>query len=268
MNHRIKLRTSKIMMSAILVLCSWAAFGEDYAVTLKNDTLRGKVSIQAYGIIDHIQITSSEKKRTNLTAIQVKAVSIAGETYQPVRTDNGYRMMKLVRQGFVSVYLGRKASTVSGQSYYYDTEYLVKKDGNSIEVPNLSFKKVIKNFLSECEAMKAKIDKEDLGRKDLDKILDEYNICINDQTKIANAQSSVAKEDPRIVAITNLRAKIEASSLSTKQDALDITNDILDKALHNQTVPNYQLEGLKNLLKGSDELSSDLQQLLATINTH
>jgi uncharacterized protein YpuA (DUF1002 family) len=81
-------------------------------------------------------------------------------------------------------------------------------------------------------------------------------------------QSSVAKDDPKIVALTSFKTKIEASSLDSKQDALDITNDMIEKALHNQTVPKYQIDALKNILKDSGELSADFEKIASMFINH
>lgn len=250
----------KTILVGILIFGVTGAIAADYVVTMKNDTLTGKLSIQTYGNIDRVQIIAADKKKTVLTAIQLKMVSLAGEIYNPVRTDQGYRMMKLVRPGFVSLYLGRKPSGVTGDSYYYDTPFLVKKDGAAIEVPNLSFKKVMSNFLSECSVMKARIQKEELGRKDLDKIIAEYNLCIEDQTK-AVLTAPVQDSDSRIIALTDLRSSIDLSSIAGKSDAVDIVTDMLDKTQHHLTVPKYQFDGLRNLLKDSPELLAKFENV-------
>lgn len=254
----------KTILAGILIFGVSGVFAADYLVTMKNDTLTGKLSIQTYGNIDRVQVITSDKKKTVFTAIQLKLISLAGDIYNPVRTDQGYRMMKLVRPGFVSLYLGRKPSGVTGDSFYYDTEFVVKKDGAAIEVPNLGFKKAMSNFLSECTAMKARIQKEELGRKDLDKIIAEYNLCIEDQTK-AMLTGPIQDTDSRIIALTDLRSSIDLSSIEGKGDAVDIVTDMLDKTQHHQTVPKYQFDGLRNLLKDSPELLAKFENVASML---
>src|SRR6185295_9429691 len=152
--------------------------GQDMVVTVKNDTLKGTARILSYDVIDRIEITpEGEKKKTSLTAVQVRTVVIKEDRFNPVRTEKGYRMMKLVSSSHVSRYLARSASNT------FDTEYLVLNDGSSTEIPNLSFKKIMGEFLKDCLTIKKSIESKDYKRKDLDKLLEEYDQCIENQTK-------------------------------------------------------------------------------------
>jgi hypothetical protein len=256
---------TKTIFTAILIFGFLVVRADDFAVTAANDTLRGKVSIQTYGNIDHVQVISSDKKKKTLTAIQVRAVSLAGQIYHPVRTDYGYRMMKLVTPGFASLYLGKAPIPNSGQGFYYDTPFIVKKDGSAIEVPNLGFKKVITNFLNECATLKDKLEEENWGKKDIDVILSEYNRCIEGQTKKMNIPGS-SPDNPKVAALLQLNTKIQNSSLAGKQDAVDILSDIVAKVRNGQVVPNYQIDGLKNILKESPELSGEFEKAIALAN--
>ncbi|HWA34043.1 MAG TPA: hypothetical protein VG737_07935 [Cyclobacteriaceae bacterium] len=256
----------KYIIPAAIVFFSLKTHAQDYVITQKNDTLRGKVNIQTYGPIDHVQVIRTDKKKTVFTATQVTTVNLNNEIYNPVRTAYGYRMMKLVRPGFVSLYLGRRATGPSDTGFYYDTQFLVKRDGNSIEVPSLSFKKTIGNFLSECANIKHKIDKEDLGRADLDQIITEFNTCIEAQTMESKVKPPLENDDPKILQLKELQARIQESSLTGKKDALEILTDVTSKVKLHQNVPNYQIDGLKNILKESPELLGDFEKLAASLN--
>ncbi len=256
----------KNLFAVLLISCSLTAFADDYVVTQKNDTLRGKVSILTYGSMDHAQIIGADKKKTVLTAIQVTTVFLNNEIYHPVRTNYGYRMMKVVKPGFISLYLGRRVVGPTDTGFYYDVPFLVKRDGSSMEVPNLSFKKSVGNFLSECADIKHKIEKEDLGRNDLDTILDAFNACIEEQTKESKLQPMLQNDDPKIIQLKGLQTKIDASTLAGKKDAVEILNDVMAKVRQHQNVPNYQLDGLKNILKDSPQLLGEFERIASTLN--
>jgi hypothetical protein len=249
-----------------LIFFSLTTHAQDYVVTQKNDTLRGKANIQTYGPIDHVQVVGPDKKKKVLTATQVTTVYLNNEKYNPVRTAYGYRMMKLVRPGFVSLYLGRRATGPSDTGFYYDTKFLVKRDGNSIEVPSLSFKKTIGNFLNECASIKHKIDKEDLGRGDLDQIIAEYNACIEEQTLESKVKPPLENSDPKVLQLKALEARVQASSLAGKNDALEILKDVIDKVKMQQNISKYQLDGLRTILKESPELSADFDKIVTSLN--
>ena len=254
-----KLNQMKKIIATLSVVWSLAANGQDFVVTLKNDTLRGQAKIMAYDLIDRIQINEM-KKKSQFTAIQVRSAFISNQYYQPVRTENGYQMMRLIKPGFLGLYLARRSNSLS-----YEVQYLVKRDGSSIEVPNLSFKKTMSSFLKDCVIMNEKIEKGELGRRNLDQIVTEYNLCLDNQAKSAIAAAPIALEDPRLVAIVALKGKLESSSLPAQKDALDILNDLREKVRTKQTVPNYLLESLKGLLKDTPDCQSELEKVLSAL---
>ncbi len=249
----------KTILFALLTLTSSFAGAQNYAVTMKMDTVRGAVRIMTYGNIDRIDVTTTDDKK-HFTAVQVKTVFLDNETYHPVRTENGYRMMKLVSPGFLSVYLGRQPN-----GFTYDTQYLVRRDGASMEVPNLAFKKVMSNFLRECDNLSDRLKNDEFSRKDLNKLITEYNKCIDMQTKKSNVNSSAALEDPMIIKANTLKAKIEQSSIASKKDALDVLNDISGKIAANQAIPNYLAESFRSFFKDSPELQPEVESLLASL---
>lgn len=246
----------KKFLLTIFVFLPILTKSQDYVVTLKNDTLRGEAKIMTYDFIDRVQVTEG-KKKTQFTAIQVRSVNIEKEAFHPVLTIDGYRLLKLVTPGYLSLYLARPP-----EGDRYDVPYLVKRDGSALEVPNLTFKKAIGRFLDDCAMMNQKIAEGEFGRKNLEQIIKDYNACIDNQTNTIHAQT-VSQDGPKMRALTLLTNKIgQASSLPSQKDALDILKDITEKAKNNQTIPNYLLEGLKGLLKDYPDSQPELEKVL------
>jgi len=251
----------------LIILCGLFAgsvSGQDFVVTLKNDTLRGSARILSYDVIDRIEIhVNSDKKKTSFTAVQVKSMGINKEIFNPIRTDKGYRMMKLVASGYVSRYQARSSSNA------YDTDYLVRSDGSSTEIPNISFKKIMIDFLKDCNSIKQTIETKDYKRKDLDELLNAYNLCIENQTsQIPSSVPMVSEKDPTVSALYTLRDKLtKDTELRNQKDALDVTNDITTKVKNNQKVPNYLLEGLRDFLKDSPAYQSDLETISSLLKS-
>ncbi len=249
----------------ILFLCSWLVQAQDYVVTAKNDTLKGTAVILDYDIIDRVELVK-DKKKNNFTAIQLKAVLMKGEMYHPIRTEHGYRMMKLITHGHLSLYKGRRSNQY-GNSYGYDVQYLVKRDGNVLEEPNLGFRKLMIRFLDDCKSLEEKMEKENLVKKDIDRIITLYNDCIESQTRetFVETRLSVDPSDPALVALGELKSKLEASQLATQKDAIDILNDMSNKVKGHQPVPNYLIESLKGILKDSPEYQSDVEKITSLL---
>ncbi len=230
-----------------------------YLISVKGDTLKGEVKLLSYDIIDRVQLTVDKKKKS-YTALEVKTISLNDLSYHSIRHNNRYQFMVLLKNGYLSLYGFRIE-----KQFNFDGRYLVKRDGQSIEVPNLTFKKSMQEFLKDCMSVCDQIKNGGLGRKNLDTLITLYNICIDQKTKpttLANIPS-VANEIS-LPALETLQGKVEKSDLSTKQDILDLIKDIDAKTKGKQPVPNYLIEGLKGYL-GTTEYKEDLEKLIETI---
>src|SRR5687768_16695396 len=148
--------TIKLLFSLIITFASTAAIAQDaqdYIVTLQGDTIKGDVRALAYGSERKVQITEPGKKKVVHPFYKVKSFSINGEVFQPVKGPNGYAFMKPIKVGYLSLYAFQNENQTS-----YDGMFLLKKDGTGIEVPNLTFKKGMRNFLDDCPEIAAKIE--------------------------------------------------------------------------------------------------------------
>ena len=230
-----------------------------YVITVKGDTLRGEVKLLSYDIIDRVQLTVDKKKKS-YTALEVKTISLNDLIYHSTRHDNRYQFMVLLKKGYLSLYGFRME-----KQFNFDGRYLLKRDGESIEVPNLTFKKSMQEFLKDCISVSEQLKNGELGRKNLDTLITIYNSCIDQKSKQPTLSNipTLAKEISR-PALDTLKAKVEKSDLNTKQDILDLIKDIDAKAKSKQPVPNYLIEGLKGYL-GATEFKEDLENLITAI---
>lgn len=236
----------------------------DYLVKLKGDTLKGEVRILSYDIQDRIQVTSDGKKQSFL-ATQVNHVSINGEIYKAQKQMNNIRMMKLIKEGYLSLY-GFK---IENQATY-DGRLLTKKDGTTIEVPNLTFKKSLATYLEDCNDVSEQIRAGAYTRNEIEKVVDDYNACMlnkkNPQelaTVVTEPKSSLQQK--KTEALTSFSEKVASINFAAQADALELLKDIQGKVDRNEAIPNYQAEALKSILSSQDSLQIDLQNLLALL---
>jgi len=235
---------------------------QDYLVTNRTDTLRGEIKLLTFGQMDQVQISIDKKKKV-YKPMQVKSIFLDGEFYRPLTYDNSIRFMKVLKAGYLSYYAFRLPNQT-----IYDGRYLVKMDGQGVETPNLGFKKVITNFLEDCPEVTAKVKADELKRSDIEKIIDEYNACIEKKTEISH-HANIAQQtgDVKLDAIKKLQAKVEAQEeLNGKKDITDLLADISDKITRQQTIPNYQLEALKGLLKDNEPTKEELEKVIALLS--
>lgn len=248
---------------SILFSISVRSFSQtDFAITSKGDTLRGRVKLLTYDILDRVQVTVDKKKKV-YTALEVKSIFMEGVTYHTVKYDKGYRYMKLIKSGFLSLYGFRLPNQSS-----YDGQYLSKKDGTGMEIPNLTFKKSMANFLSGCNEVESRIKSGDLGRRDIDQIIDRYNSCLQFKTekKIEIVPEPTPVESEKMVAVNSLISKVEtAAEFTNKTDVLDLLKDLRSKVGRNEILPNYLTKDIKNYLGTQPAFAEDLEKLMALL---
>jgi hypothetical protein len=250
----------------VLLLAYQCAGAQDRVITMKGDTIQGKIKLLNFGDVPKVQIQKEGEKKTVLTMFETKEVLFDGEVYHPQKAPYGYTYMKLLKSGYLSLYGFRYENQNP-----YDGRLLVKKDGSSIEVPNLTFKKALKNFLQDCEEVADKLEAGDYNKKDLDMIISDYNTCIEGKSMNYAAVQTTAplKVEPPTTGIQaqwiQFKEKVAShSEFSGKADALDIMEDISKKLSRNEKVPNFLTQSLRSALKETD-LNGELETLLAEI---
>lgn len=231
-----------------------AAQAQDYVVTTRQDTLRGKVSIVSYEKVDKVEL-AADNKETELASYTLQAVHLDGVDYRTVRTIDGYRIMKVVVSGMLSLCQARQTGGAP-----YNIPYFVKISGESLEINNLRFKRSVRLFLYECPAVQQRIRGDTLGRNDLEKIVAEYNQCLERQTTITFFKS----EDPKLSALNDFNKKLSQDS-AVPTDAKDILKVLYTRVKGGKPLPNYLLEGLQETMKEQAAYKADLDALIAIL---
>jgi hypothetical protein len=252
-----------ILITIGILFCQLAMGQHDYLVSVKGDTLRGKVKYLNYATAKSIQITpDGSKKKQVYQLLQVKAFSMAGETYLNIRTNDGYTFMKLVKTGYLSFLAYQLPNQTT-----WDGRYLQKKDGTGVDVPNIGFKKNISRFLNDCEEVSNSIETRELTKSKLDEIIDEYNECVAKRSQLNNSVQPAADVSTKAVDTWNdlERAIKQSAAFDGKENALEIINDIKLKILRNEKVSNFLINGLKESLASQPELKPVLDAALETL---
>lgn len=235
----------------------------DYAVTVRGDTLRGEIQIMTYDLQDRL-LVARNKKKENYTALQAPTLFLDSALYKVQQLENGYRYMKVLKSGFLSLYAFRMKN-----QFTYDGRMLIKMDGSSEEVPNLGFKKRMSEYLADCDLLSEQIRKGELTRNDLEKIIDLYNECAETKKTVrsitsAALTSSVDESSPQLAALEKLQSKLKAASVSGNKDLDDLLSDLAAKLRARQTIPNYQIGALKEYLSGKN-VDTELSNFLKTL---
>ncbi|MBX2894570.1 MAG: hypothetical protein KF763_03955 [Cyclobacteriaceae bacterium] len=246
------LRTLLVLM-VLPVVCSAQT---DYVITTKADTLRGEIRLLTYDNIDRIQINTGKKKEM-LTALQVLAVYHEEKFYKPIQYDKRVLMMQQIKNGYLSLLAFRMPNQTT-----FDGRFLFRLDGKHMEVPNLAFKKIMATYLEGCADVSTKVKNGELGKKELEQILDEYNTCMASTKPTEPEPSPKLVVNDLVIAIQNLKQKLTAQEFTSKKDALDLLTDLEQKAGRNEVIPNYLLEGLKSYLAPVASAQVELETVL------
>jgi hypothetical protein len=250
-----------ILLFLLLMLVYQCAGAQDLLVTTRGDTIYGETRPITYATEKKVVVVDSEKKKNTYSMFQIRSFTNKNELFIPVRTSTGIAFMKVVKPGYLSLLKFQHENQVA-----YDGQYLLRKDGTGVEVPNLTFKKTLARFLNDCPDVTKKIESGDLGKFELPAIVDEYNACVSKRTeglKTLTEETKVAED--KIDAWVALEMKVKSKpDFQGKQDALDMITDIKAKINRNEKIPNFIIEGLKSSLSQAEvgpELDAALKGL-------
>jgi len=243
----------------ILLVCH-SVSAQDYVVTTKGDTIYGEVKPLNYGPEKKVQIRAADKKKAIYSMMQIASFSLEKEVYQPVKGPTGYSFMKLLKGGYLSLYAFQGENQV-----LYDNYFLLKRDGKGTEIPNLSFKKVLSNFLSDCKTVSDKIEKGEYDKRDLEKIVDEYNSCLNAKTSEELPMASSPTLKNSVDQWQALAEKVNRhEAFEGKDNALEMIDEVKNKLIKSEKIPNFLIQGLKETITPPD-LQDALQNALNAI---
>ncbi len=250
----------KNIIISFFIFASSSSFSQNYVITNKGDSIYGKMKFLSYDLLDRVQVTN--EKKVILTAMQVKKIVLDGELYKAARLGNAIRFMKVIKTGYLSLYAFKPENQTG-----YDGRMLIKMDGKYIEAPNLAFKKVLIDFLEDCESVTSKIKSGEFGRRELELIIDSYNTCLKGKDP-AISKEAIAITEPlkkKIEALEALNIKNKASKNPQANDASELIGDIIIKVKKGDTVPKYQIEALKTFLATLPDLTTELNEVLSLL---
>jgi len=252
----------KIAIALILIISGFQQlYGQqDYLITIKGDTLYGEVRLLNYSKPELVQLIQGKRKQ-NFNPLQARQFSLNGETYNAVKNYDTYQFMKLLQSGYLSLYAFRveRQSTLDGR-------LLVKRDGSFMDLPNLGFKRKLIAFLDDCETITQQFEQQEIGRNDIEQLINFYNSCMDKQSGRSNTVIANEALMPAINASKALQEQLKQSAdFSGKADALAILDDINAKLLRNEKIAGYLQQALSASLKDKPEFTSQLQELLNSL---
>ncbi len=226
----------------------------DFIVTLKGDTLFGEVFCVKQGPTQKIEYRAAKKKQYFMR-VQVRTFRSKGEDYYPVRTPNGYQVMKLLKAGYLSLYAFQLENQLT-----WDGLYLQKKDGSGIEFSGLLFKKRMAHFTEDCPEVSRRIEEKELRRQDLNEMIDLYNHCIEQKTVSQSTAMQYARQWQQLEQQVMALAEFEG-----KTDALEMIKEIRNKLDNHEPIPRFLRESLRTALQPYPDVLALLEELIGRL---
>lgn len=262
------MRTISIFL--ILLFTSIFSYSQDFLIKSNGEVVEGKIQILSNVTeAEFISIKIGKKKET-YDMLSIKRVQIEGDaSYRPIKINNQYRLAKIIIDGYLSFL---KYSSDSKRTYF-DTEILLKADGDLRVVPGFfGFREGMSNYLAENANLVMKISNKEYSRKDIEKIVNEYNEFIDSGNKLIKS-SAEAVDSKQIISTSIPENKLEqlnrfksllneSTLIKNKSEAEEIFNDFSSKLKGKESIPNYLISALKSSIESDKTLSDLLEEIL------
>lgn len=237
---------------------SLSGFAQDTIQLTSGEVLNGTISIDLPTPgFERVSIKTDDGK-LKFKAHEFISFVYNDEKYVPVKYNGMYRIMRVVSEGYLSLYYFRE-----DESYDFGTKYLYKQDGNGELVPNFSFKKIMTEFLNDCPSVVSGLENNEYKKNKLDEIVSAYNACIDSNTLKSklNVKEVVNTENPAIRLIDSLMMKLEGENM----ELTTLLKDIQTKVVQDQPVPGYLKSALKEQTSGMEDIKAEVEKLLNSI---
>lgn len=195
----------KKLLPIIIFLAPYFATAQDFIITDYADTLYGKVSLEAPGELTEMVEIKIGQQNLSFHSLHVVSLRIDSTDYKSIRMDPRYRIMKQIVPGYLSLYKYRY-----DKSYAFAANYLYKATGEGIEIPSLTFRATVSNFLEECPQIQDSIKSKAYKQTTIDQLVRDYNkICVDREPQQEVATTTVDLRELNQL-LEDIRSKQEA----------------------------------------------------------
>ena len=269
------MRNYCLALACFILSCAPLFAQNDYVATTRGDTLYGQVVFRSYNKQPDKVMLKNEEGKKLYAPIQLKALHSKKNTFHTVKHNGRYEFMKLVQGGYLSVYF-RKAD----EQWEYAEMVLTKRDGSSVSVPNLSFRKTMVNFLDGCEVVKKRVNDRVYGKKEMEAIVKEYNECItqntarvslNKVTQPATTQQPrpepVDMDTPQFKALSEIKGRLKTSTnIQNKQEVYELIDDLESRLMEKKPIPSYLIAPLREYFEADQSIAYLVEQFVESLN--
>ncbi len=240
-----------------------ASYSQGQLYLTSGDTLQGDITLLYPDDLFEEIVFEANGNKERYKAFDFLGFNLDGEEYKTIKSGQKYRIMQLVKPGYLSLYRFR-----IDKSYSFNGLYLYRIDGQGREVPSMLFKKTMMSFLDDCNAIEAALENNAYRKKDIERLIDDYNACIDMKTAEQSAVKAVLAEQKPVNNSPSLA--LAEQSLKNAEEIGDeelasMLNDVVDKLREGEEVPAYLKKAIESYVDESHALHSEITSLLSRI---
>lgn len=248
-----------LSLTLILALFTTLAIAQSDEVYLTSgDTLKGKVDILLPSdFFEEIQVKTEDNKR-RLKSFQMLGFKTNDQKYKVIKFGDKYRIMEELISGYLGLYRFRTEN-----SYDFGSRFLYKATNEGIEVPNITFKKTVANFLSECPSVQTGVRDKTYKNSNIEDMVAAFNACLNDKPQSSsteNEEKVVLKVSKELDLIQSISKKLNKEGIN--DDLSTLLKDLESKISRGEKVPGYLVSALRENTQDYKSVSKDVKALL------
>ncbi|MEO9965250.1 MAG: hypothetical protein ABJF11_05655 [Reichenbachiella sp.] len=237
---------------------------EQWLITTKQDTLRGKIYLEYGGPYKaDVARVKVGKEKSSYLAYQVLVVFLGeNNQFETIKLDQRFQFVKVdVKGKYFSQYLYKDPA--AGSNSNYAMKLLVNWKGEQYKVSNMTSKKRFMEFFEECEEVVTRLESGELKKKDLANIFNIYDSCIDNQNAILPEQPTkkAEKKVRKTTGMSDFVEELKAKDL-LNDDLTSMLNDVNLKLSDGQTIPQYLQQAVLTQLGENGELKTKFLKLL------
>lgn len=248
-----------ITLIALTAACTLQA--QDKLILTTGDTLTGEIEVLLPDSRYEEIIFTRDGDRTRYRSHEFVSFNADSIDYRTIKFGDKYRIMQVESDDYLSLLKFR-----SDESYTFNSQFLYKRSGDGIEVPNFMFKKAMSKFLDDCIPVREAIAEGSYRRNDLNALVVAYNECMDRMTKNRLAEyreaQVVAENTPLIDEFKNLKKQAEQMG---DEELTSMLNDVISRLEKAETVPNYLKNALTEHVKDDHELKKATDVLVSQL---
>lgn len=234
------MKSTRLFSTFVCIISSAVATAQSEEVYLTTgDTLTGKIDILLPSEAFEEIILKTDGNKRRIKSFQMLGFKSDDKTYKIIKYGLKYRIMQEILDGYLGLYRFR-----SGNSYDFGSRFLYKATNEGMEVPNITFKKSVAEFVEECPDVQTAVKNKVYKGSNIEDMVKAFNECLDETPQYSDnegedkkSKKKDAKPSKELKLIQSISAKLKAEGID--EELVTLLDDIEGKIENGEKVPGY-----------------------------